>query len=82
EIRTLEGTSDEFPRLGTHTLEIIKWAADYYHCPIGEVLRGFLPPDPEPRKREAWSLAPGAKERIALGDLPRGKVQRALLLRF
>ena len=82
EIRTLEGTSDEFPRLGTHTLEILKWAADYYHCPIGEVVRGFLPPDPEPRKREAWSLAPGIKERIALGDLPRGKVQRALLLRF
>lgn len=82
EIRELDGLSDEFPRLGAHTLEILRWAADYYHCPVGEVLRGFLPPDPEPRKRESWFLPEDVKNRVAIGDLPRGSAQRSLLLRL
>jgi primosomal protein N' (replication factor Y) (superfamily II helicase) len=80
EIRPLEGISEEFPKLQPEILQIIQWAADYYHCPVGEVLRGFLPPDPAPRKREHFSLtALGLAADVAT---LKGKAQRALVQRL
>jgi primosomal protein N' (replication factor Y) (superfamily II helicase) len=80
EIREIEGISDDFPRLGEETIRLLRWAADYYHCPVGEVLRVFLPPDPRPKKMELFSLSLKGSE----ADSPsfRGKAQRALLDRL
>lgn len=72
EIRPLEARADDFPRLTPETLDLLKWASDYYHYPIGEVLRGFLPPDPSPRKKEVFR-ATGAPL-----PAPKGKLQRAV----
>lgn len=78
EIRELEGPSEEFPLLQPEILQMLQWASDYYHCPIGEVLRGFLPPDPSPRRKEEFFLS----ARCAELPEPRGKNQRALLERL
>jgi primosomal protein N' (replication factor Y) len=82
EIKALEGMSDEFPTLSEETLSILQWAADYYHCPIGEVLRGFLPPDPAPRLRESWNLSAETRANAEAGRFPRGKTQKALIERL
>lgn len=78
EVRTLEGCSDDFPLLQASTLQMLQWASDYYHCPIGEVLRGFLPPDPSPRRKEEFFISSRCHE---LPE-PRGKNQKALLARL
>ncbi|RZA01745.1 MAG: DEAD/DEAH box helicase, partial [Proteobacteria bacterium] len=82
EIKAIDGPSEDFPKLGPQTLEILRWAGDYYHCPLGEVLRGFLPPDPEPRKKESWFLPEAARVKVAAGEFPRGSAQKALLQRL
>lgn len=80
ELRFIEGLSEEFPKLKPEMLEILQWASDYYHCPLGEVLRGFLPPDPAPRKKEKFFVT--ALGRESADSSLKGKAQRALILRL
>jgi len=77
EIRELEGISDEFPKLSGEVLKMLRWAADYYHYPMGEVLRTFLPPNPEPPTAIRFRLTPEGRSRVESGQLPKGKLQRA-----
>lgn len=79
EIKPVESASDEFPVLDAGTLRILEWAADYYHYPIGEVLRTFLPPDPSPRKKNAYRLSTKGRAKIAAGEKLKGKKQREVL---
>jgi primosomal protein N' (replication factor Y) len=79
EIKALEGISDEFPILDTEARRALEWAADYYHYPIGEVLRTILPPDPSPKKRAAYRLTPAGRSQFDSGSLPKGKKQREVL---
>ncbi|MGZ3711777.1 MAG: replication restart helicase PriA [Bdellovibrionota bacterium] len=79
EIKAIEGTCDEFPVIAKDTLRVLEWAADYYHYPIGEVLRTFLPPDPSPRKRSVFRLTEKARERLKAGETLKGKKQREVL---
>ena len=80
EIKELSGLSDEFPCLSSSTLKFLSWAAEYYHCPMGEVLRGFLPPMPSTKKQELYRLAKGASEILSQGQIKvRGKKQQEIL---
>lgn len=81
-IRDIESSSEDFPRLDFETLRLLEWAADYYHHPIGDVLKTFLPPDPAPRRQVAFRLTASGKEKLAAGTWPRGKSQRAVLESF
>ncbi|HEY8278919.1 MAG TPA: primosomal protein N', partial [Bdellovibrionota bacterium] len=72
------GASEEFPRLSAEVLRMLEWASDYYHYPIGEVLRTFLPPVTAPPSTLRFRLTPEGKRKITAGELPKGKIQRAL----
>lgn len=79
EIRELDGVTEDFPSLGMETLKMLAWAADYYHYPAGEVLRTFLPPNPQPPQAIRFRLTHDGRTRLDAGELPRGKLQRALM---
>ncbi len=79
EIRELEGLAEEFPVLSGEVLKMLKWAADYYHYPIGEVLRTFLPPNPAPPVAIRFRLtAKGRNHFQENSPAIKGKLQRAL----
>jgi primosomal protein N' (replication factor Y) len=77
---------DELPVFDAVTFELLRWAADYYHHPLGEVLAAALPPS----LREGESAAPAAVERwhltaagrLALEGALRAPRRRALLARL
>ncbi len=78
EIRELEGRSEDLPRFGKEILQMLKWASDYYHYPMGEVFRTFLPPNPAPLTARRFRLTAEGRRRLANGQQPRGKLQRSL----
>jgi primosomal protein N' (replication factor Y) (superfamily II helicase) len=78
-VRDLDGISPDYPALNEDSLRLIKWTADYYHYPAGEVLRTILPPDPAPPRRARFRLTPLARERLKANERPRGKVQQAII---
>lgn len=78
EIKPLEGFSEDFPQLHSETLQTLRWISDYYLCPIGEVLRTFLPPKSEPPKKEVFFLTPEGKN--VLLDSIKGEKQREIIL--
>lgn len=43
KVKPLEAVVDSQPLLPTKLLEFIRWAADYYHAPLGEALQAALP---------------------------------------
>ena len=53
---------DEVPVLDPVTFDLLRWAADYYHHPIGEVLAAALPAS----LREGEAAGPNALERWRL----------------
>ncbi len=43
KIKPVEKIPDERPLFGPSMVPFLRWIADYYHCPIGEVVRNALP---------------------------------------
>ena len=78
---------DSTPLLGPELLEVLRWASDYYHYPLGEVIAATFPgwlrrgrPAQLPTERY-WRLTDvGAK--IDLSSLTRAPRQAALLARL
>ena len=75
---------DPRPVLDGSALALLRWAAEYYHHPIGEVLSTALPKslrmgaDSEARA-ERWSLTPEGREAFGKGEPRRAPRQRELL---
>ncbi len=75
---------DEFPVFDPVTFELLRWAADYYHHALGEVIAAALPASLREGQAaddrvECWSLtAAGHRELLAPSDR-RAPRQRALL---
>lgn len=75
---------DSRPVLDASALALLRWAAEYYHHPIGEVLSTALPKamrlgaDAEARE-EVWSLTPHGSEAYERGEPKRAPKQRELL---
>ena len=75
---------DPRPVLDGSALALLRWAAEYYHHPIGEVLSTALPKslrmgaDSEARE-ERWSLTPEGREAFGKGEPRRAPRQRELL---
>ena len=61
-LRAVLGVIDREPLLPPPTIEFLRWAADYFHHPPGEVLLGTLPPllrrgrIPGPERPARWRL--------------------------
>jgi len=75
---------DERPVFDPVTFELLRWAADYYHHPIGEVYAAALPAAlrsglPTAVSTEHWSLTARGREELESPSSRRAPQQRALL---
>ena len=66
------------------TFELLRWAADYYHHPIGEVFAAALPAAlragrPADAERTAWELTPAGRRELEAPLARRAPRRRALL---
>jgi len=76
---------DQAPVFDAVTFDLLRWAADYYHHPLGEVLAAALPvslregEDAEPSAVERWSLTAAGRIELESPDARRAPRRRALL---
>jgi primosomal protein N' (replication factor Y) len=75
---------DSRPVLDTSALELLRWAAEYYHHPVGEVLSTALPKAMRlgataEAHEERWSVTPDGHEAWERGEPKRAAKQRELL---
>jgi primosomal protein N' (replication factor Y) (superfamily II helicase) len=75
---------DEEPVYDAVTFDLLRWAADYYHHPVGEVYAAALPValragQPAVANTEHWSLTGEGREELASPSTRRAPQQRALL---
>jgi primosomal protein N' (replication factor Y) len=75
---------DERPVFDPVTFELLRWAADYYHHPIGEVYAAALPISlreglPAAASTEYFSLTDQGREELKRPSSKRAPQQRALL---
>lgn len=77
-------TVDERPLLDEAALSLLRWAADYYHHPIGEVLAAAVPKAlrlgaPTVAREERWVATAEGREAASGGEPKRSPKQRPLL---
>jgi primosomal protein N' (replication factor Y) (superfamily II helicase) len=75
---------DEQPVFDPVTFDLLLWAADYYHHPLGEVFAAALPVSLRAgqaalQKTEWWSLTEGGRQELSAPTTRRAPQQRALL---
>ena len=75
---------DPRPVLDASALALLRWAAEYYHHPIGEVLSTALPKAMRmgaaaEAHEERWSVTPDGREAWGRGEPKRAPKQRELL---
>jgi primosomal protein N' (replication factor Y) len=75
---------DPRPILDTAALGLLRWAAEYYHHPIGEVISAALPKAlrlgaSSSSTEERWSATVEGREALQRGDPKRAPKQRNLL---
>lgn len=74
QIKLLAAVLDAEPLLDATLLELVRWAAAYYQAPVGEVMRGALPPGPA----QAAALAPIQRVyRLVAGAVAGGRITPA-----
>ena len=64
QLKAATALIDSRPLFSPAVFELLRWSADYYHHPIGEVLAAALPPplrrgEPLYRETETWSATTG-----------------------
>jgi primosomal protein N' (replication factor Y) (superfamily II helicase) len=75
---------DAEPVVDEPALALLRWAAEYYHHPLGEVLASALPKGlrlgaPARARSERWMLTESGRAALAAGEPRRAPKQRALL---
>ena len=84
KLRAVEAVLDAAPLLSGADLELLQWAADYYHHPVGQVFATALPRtlreglDREPMQR-CWEATASGHTALADDALRRTPGKRALL---
>ncbi len=84
KLKTAFHILDEQPIVDPVTLDLLRWAAEYYHHPLGEVFAAALPVGlragaPAHKTTETWSLTQAGREELATPSVRRAPRQRALL---
>ncbi|MFZ9708389.1 MAG: primosomal protein N' [Steroidobacteraceae bacterium] len=87
KIKRITAVIDPFPTLDPELLSLLRWAAEYYHHPLGEVLTSALPRAiregaPLLASDPWWRATPDATAALQAGLLRRAPAQRALLERL
>ena len=75
---------DARPVLDASALELLRWAAEYYHHPVGEVLSTALPKAmrmgaASEAHEERWTVTPDGREAWLQGEPRRAPKQREML---
>ncbi|MBV9725863.1 MAG: primosomal protein N' [Gammaproteobacteria bacterium] len=83
-LKAILSVLDPTPVLDAALLELLRWAADYYHHAVGEVLASALPRAlrlgaAASAREERWLLTPDGASAFAAGEPRRAPKQRALL---
>jgi primosomal protein N' (replication factor Y) (superfamily II helicase) len=84
KLKTAIDILDEEPVVDPATFDLLCWAADYYHHPLGEVFSAALPVSlragqAADESTEWWSLSPAGSLELATPSSRRAPQQRALL---
>lgn len=83
-LRAILEVLDQRPILDPAALGLLRWSAEYYHHPVGEVLAAALPKalrlgSSAVTTEQQWSVTPHGQEAYARGEPRRAPKQRALL---
>ncbi len=84
-LKRITETLDPASLLPEKLLELLRWAADYYHHPVGEVIAVALPTllrqgrAPEMAHVTVWRATPTGLQALADGKLGRAPARRRLL---
>jgi primosomal protein N' (replication factor Y) len=75
---------DAEPVLDGSAIELLKWAADYYHHPIGEVIAAAMPKALREGAatvavEQVWRITPAGTEALAAGEPKRAPKQKEVL---
>ena len=75
---------DQQPIVDPHTFDLLRWAAEYYHHPLGEVFAAALPVSlregqPTQHSTEWWSVSDSGRQELASPSDRRAPQQRAML---
>jgi primosomal protein N' (replication factor Y) (superfamily II helicase) len=84
KLKAALGILDQFPILDPVTFDVLRWAAEYYHHPVGEVFAAALPVSlragqPALEMTQRWSLSESGQQELASPTTRRAPQQRALL---
>ena len=84
KLKAALGILDQFPILDPVTFDVLRWAAEYYHHPLGEVFAAALPVslragEPALEMTQWWSLSESGRQELASPTTRRAPQQRALL---
>src|SRR6185436_6920949 len=66
DIKDAKELLDETPVCGPEILQLARWVADYYACPIGEVIKAALPPGMSPKRKTATVVQPKLRRFVRL----------------
>ena len=66
DIKDAKELLDETPVCGPEILQLARWVADYYACPIGEVIKAALPPGMSPKRKNAMVVKPKLRRFVRL----------------
>ena len=83
-LKPLDEVLDADPVLDAPVLDLVRWASDYYHHPIGEVIASALPKALRAGAspvalEEIWRPTPAGRAALGAGRLRRARAQRQLL---
>jgi primosomal protein N' (replication factor Y) len=83
-LKPIAAVVDTVPVLARDVLDLVRWASDYYHHPIGEVIASALPKAlrggaSSIAMEEIWRPAPAGIAALRAGKLARAPAQRRLL---
>jgi primosomal protein N' (replication factor Y) len=84
KLKTALEILDEHPIVDPVTFDLLCWAAEYYHHPIGEVFAAALPVSLRAgqaalQRTEWWSLSEAGRQQLSTPSTRRAPQQRALL---
>jgi primosomal protein N' (replication factor Y) len=71
DIREAQSLVDSVPVCSPEILQLARWVADYYSCPLGEVIKAALPPGMTPtlrRSRQAAFAKPKLRRFVRLSS--------------
>jgi primosomal protein N' (replication factor Y) len=74
DIKDAQSLIDSTPVCTPEILQLARWVADYYACPLGEVIKAALPPGMSPKRRDAKFAKPKLRRFVRMLQPPQQKL--------